>query len=339
MIGRALVRLLYARGHSVRAHGRKREVLEALFSELHTGTPLASVTAGGGAAGGGSPPRLEIVESDFSVLNEIDAELLCKDCSAILHTAALVHRAEADAKEYDSLNVRATELLARAARKSGLSKFIFFSSSSVYGNRATRMVAEASDLHPDTPYAASKIASEKYLQENPAAASTIIVRPSLVFGPGDRGNMLSLIRQVLSGKYFLIGDGAAEKSLIYADDLAEIIALLLEKDLPGFHVFNAAYENPVSVRELSEAILMADGRSSALFCVPENIVSAAAQLANALFGKRSPLSPERLDKLTRDNSISLTKLKSISVDLKPKMGLMESLREELNWARRESIIK
>lgn len=338
MIGRALLRRFFKMGFSVRAQGRNRQALERLLSNMPGQMPLVAATAGGGASEKSTAPLLDLVESDFATLSQSEAEALCRGCSVVVHVAGLVHNAKAEAKDYELLNVRATELLADAARCSRVSKFVFFSSSSVYGNRATKMIAETAELHADTPYAASKIRSEELLRANPPAASTVVVRPALVFGEGDRGNMLPLMRQVLSGKYFLIGTGEAEKSLIFADDLAAIVAGLVETELSGFHIFNAAYENPVTVKELSEAILQAAGRRGQLLSVPESLVNMAAQAANSILGQRSPLSPDRLAKLTRDNSISLLELKKI-MTLSPQLSLKDSLAVELAWARRESLIR
>lgn len=320
MLGRAAVTRFLQDGMRVRAHGRTSvSELRKLFIE------------------GAAAENLEAAIQDFALLDADAALRLCEGCTTVIHSAGLVHQPKAAAEHYEQYNVKATQLFADAARSCGVRQFVFISSSSVYGNRATNMVSENEPLIGDTAYAASKIKSEEYLKTNPPAASTVVLRPALVFGEGDRGNMLSLIRQVLSGKYFLIGDGAARKSLIYSADIALAIGSLLKAPVPGYSVFNIANPEAVSIRRLSEEITFAAGKSHGLFSVPPLVVNAGASIANILLGKRSPLSPERLDKLTRENSVSVEAFKN-KFNFVPQFDLQTALAREINWARATSLL-
>lgn len=317
MIGRAVVNRLLEDGHRVRAHGRSTLALSSIDAS--------------------KKENLEPGIADFAEMQIDEARKLTANCSAIVHCAGLVHQPNAANELYDSLNVRATNLLAEAARANQVEQFIFLSSSSVYGNRATEMISESAELHGDTPYAASKISSEKELNANPPAPSTVILRPSLVFGEGDRGNMLSLIRQVLSGKYFIVGEGSASKSLILANDLASAIAAILKTTSHGCATFNIANPLPVTVKELSESILKAANKPASLPRVPSWIVHTAAGAANCILGKRSPLSPDRLAKLTRSNSVSVDAFTAKYKVAEP-TNLSSALAVEIQWARNENLL-
>src|SRR5262249_2325837 len=131
------------------------------------------------------------------------------------------------------------------------------------------------------------------------------LRPALVFGDGDRGNMIALIKRILGGKYFIVGDGSALKSLIYSRDLAEAISLVVKQRLNGFSVFNIANVEPVTVKKLSETVLLASGKKTELRSLPPFIAKAAAIGLRALFGASSPLTLDQLAKLTRNNSVSV----------------------------------
>lgn len=316
MIGRAVVLRLLQDGIAVRAHGRSSTDLDAIFSSA----PVSKNAL------------LEHAEADFANMDAAAADRLCSGCTGVIHSAGLVHLPESSKSLYDLYNVKASQMLAESAKKAGVKHFIFLSSTSVYGNKATNMIKESDNTDTDTPYAASKKATEDYLRENPPAPSTVALRPSLVFGEGDRGNMLPLIRQVLGGKYFIIGDGDANKSLIYAADLALALSAVLRSSNEGFALYNIANPQPVTVRKLSEAILSAANKDRSLISVPSWVISLAASAANVLLKSRSPLSPDRLAKLTRNNSISVESFQS-KYNFVPRTDLETALRAEIQWAK------
>lgn len=339
-IGRALVFQCLKEGKKVRAHGRSLQALEQVFKCRTESRPAeyalsANSAKKSGLGSDGQECGLEFALADFESLTESQALDLCKGCKSIVHSAGLVHNPAAPRSQYELLNVRASSLLADAAAVCGLDQFVFLSSSSVYGNRETIMVSEKESVQPDSGYAASKIETEAYLEKKLPCPTTIVLRPALVFGEGDRGNMLSLIKQVLGGKYFLVDGGRASKSLIYAQDLACIISALQARELDGFRVFNVANPQPVSMKDLSLSILEAAGRQNTkILSLPGSIVEMLASVANSLLGERSPLSAERLAKLTRNNSISVDALSSL-VDLNERNPLQENLAKEISWARTE----
>ncbi|MBX9721985.1 MAG: SDR family oxidoreductase, partial [Candidatus Obscuribacterales bacterium] len=275
--------------------------------------------------------------ADLSKLTEEKAIELCKGCTAIVHSAGMVHKTNIEKTEYETLNVQATKLLYDAAAKCGVDKFVYLSSSSVYGNRSTQMLEESAELHGDTSYAESKIAAEEYLKANKQIKSTTILRPSLVFGERDRGNMLPLIRQVISGKYFIVGEGSARKSLIYAKDLARAVEMILKNSTDEFEIYNMANPEPVSVKQLSESILSVAGKNSGLISLPTLLVSSAAEIANIVLGKKSPLSADRLAKLTRENTVSVAKFQS-KFNFKPDYNLANALAKEITWARKAGLL-
>lgn len=316
LIGNAIVRDLVQQGLSVRAVIRSKD--HKFLCESAVG-------------------QLSFVESDLLELTEATARKLCEGVTSIVHCAGLVHKPNSKSDLYQRLNEQPTELLAFAAKAENVKQFVFLSSSSVYGNRETHMVSEDEPWISDTPYALSKINCERLLRENPAAESTAIIRPSMVFGEGDRGNMLPLIRQVLSGKYFLISQGQAQKSLIYAKDFARAMRLILERKANGISTYNVANPNPVSMRDLSMNILAAAERPTSIPSIPGALLQPVAALANVVLGARSPLSKDRLDKLTRSNTISIARFCS-DYDFAPQHQLREALTNEIAWARAAKLL-
>src|ERR1700733_7569253 len=140
--------------------------------------------------------RIEIVECDFAKCSDLDSYNLTNGCDTIIHLAGLVHKPQALYQDYELLNVRVTDQLFTAAQANSINTFIFMSSSAVYGNGPFSSVDEDTLLKGETPYAVSKINCEQIL-ERPTNINRIVnLRPAMVFGEGDRGNLIKLIQAI-----------------------------------------------------------------------------------------------------------------------------------------------
>lgn len=259
-------------------------------------------------------------ELDFEAAPQQAYDELVRGCGAVVHCAALVHSRSAGLDLYDRLNVRPTRMLARAAARQGARSFVFFSTQGVYGPGPFEAVGEDAELKPATPYAVSKLRCEEELGAADIA-HRVILRPALVFGEGDRGNLLALIRLIDRGLYWHIAGNATAKSLICAADLAAIVRRCLEL-APGRHVFNAANAQPAGVAELANLIAVTLGRKT-----PRSAPRALVQAAAALLGRR-----DAVRTLSTTTTCSIARLESA---IGPPSGipLGEALAEEIRWAR------
>jgi nucleoside-diphosphate-sugar epimerase len=318
LIGRALAARALQEGKDVRLQGRSVEkVANALYTlKVHT--------------------DLEVVELDLNTADQTKYDRLMNGCSTVIHCAGLVHKSDAPAAQYDALNYRATQLVAAAAKRAKADCFVFLSTSAVYGGGPFVDVDESAPLHGDTPYAVSKIRCEQWLKENPPAPKTVILRPSLVFGEGDRGNLLSLIKQINKGMYFHIGGNNAKKSLIYAGDVALAIDRCISQLGAGYHVFNLANPRTIDVNELSNTIAVCLGKAPPP-TVPEAIVRAGAMLGGAILGDKSPLTVEKMGKLMTTTTCSIKQLVS-TTGFVPAFPLDEAIGAEIQWARAKGIL-
>jgi nucleoside-diphosphate-sugar epimerase len=313
LIGRALAARALREGRDVRLQGRSADkVAQALYS-LNV------------------KEDLQVVELDLQSGDQSQFDRLMNGASTVVHSAGLVHQADAPAALYESLNFRATQMVAAAAKRAKVDCFVFLSTSAVYGNGPFTDVDEYSTLHADTPYAVSKLRSEEWLKENPPAPKTIILRPSLVFGEGDRGNLLSLIKQIHKGLYFHIGGNNAHKSLIYAGDVAQAIDRSAAQLGPGYHILNVANPRTVDVVELSNVIAVSLGKAPPP-TVPEAIVRAGAMLGGTILGDKSPLTVKKMTKLMTTTTCSVKRLVS-ATGFVPAFPLDEAIRAEVQWAR------
>ena len=122
----------------------------------------------------------------------------------------------------------------------GKARLVFTSSVAVYGLNKDN----PSELHPADPfndYGRSKWQAECMLQEwydTHREWNIHILRPTVIFGEGNRGNVYNLLRQITSGRFLMVGDGENRKSMAYVGNVVAFIAFLIENNMEGYHVFN-----------------------------------------------------------------------------------------------------
>lgn len=264
-VGRAVCRILREAGHKVRAGVRST-------STAPPGTePVQMADLGPGA------------EWRDAVTG----------CDAIVHLAARVHvMAE---KEPDPLaafryvNTFGTARLAEQAAARGITRFIFMSTVKVHGESTMgRPFTAADDPNPTDPYAISKLEAEQFLARlAPETGMRIAAfRPPLCYGPGVKGNFLSLMEAIRAGRLLPIGAIENRRSLIYVDNLAGAILAALEAPVPApFEPFLVKDDEDVSSPALARRLGAALGRPARLLPVPVPLL----RLAGALTGRSAQI--------------------------------------------------
>jgi nucleoside-diphosphate-sugar epimerase len=331
LIGRAVCRQLLESGERIRSHvrsaGRASNVFPVGFDNLRAAAQLRAREHGQATQ---TETRMETVSLEFRTATQSEFDQLVDGCHTIIHTAGLVHAPKAGRDLFERLNSDATSKLVTAANRAGVKAFVLFSTSAVYGG-AFENITESAALEPLTPYAASKIASENSVRHLCSAGTRIILRPSIVFGEGDRGNMLALIRQIKKGRYVNIAGNSASKSVISAADAAYAVRLCLKNLTTGLHVLNLANEMPVDVNELSALIAAVLGQRAPL-AVPMPLLLAAATVAESILRNKSPLTKERLSKLSTSTTLDVSALVQ-QTGFAAQCTLKQSLVQEVMWAR------
>ncbi|PWT94564.1 MAG: hypothetical protein C5B53_12835 [Candidatus Melainabacteria bacterium] len=313
LIGRALVsELLSWNNFRIKAHVRNR-----LKAREQIGA-MVDLT------------QVDMEEGDFTRSGEREMGDLTRGCRTIIHAAGLVHQPDASYQEYEVVNVRATQQLAEAAARNGAQSFVFLSSAAVYGPGPFNQVVETAPVNAKTPYAVSKLTSERFLESFKGIPKIVLLRPSLVFGEGDRGNLLSMIKEIKNNRYRLVGDGSSGKSLIYSRDLAQAVALCLEKLPDGFYLFNVANPEPVSIKTLSEEIAKCLDPNAKIASVPSPLARFGLKAAEILMPGKLPTT-EQLDKLTTTTTCSVSKLVA-ATGFRPRNSLQMALKAEIDWA-------
>ena len=141
---------------------------------------------------------------------------------------------------YDDVNVEGARNVCDYCRDNGTRQIIFTSSVAVYGF-APEGTDERGEFNPFNDYGRTKMEAESVYRswqaEDPANRSLVIIRPTVIFGEQNRGNVYNLLRQIASGRFTMFGPGTNRKSMAYVHNIAEFLAYST-KFGPGEHVYN-----------------------------------------------------------------------------------------------------
>jgi nucleoside-diphosphate-sugar epimerase len=203
-------------------------------------------------------------------------------CECIINLAA-EHRDDVlPTSLYFAVNVGGAENLVRAAVEHGVARLIFFSTVALYG-LVQPCADEAAALKPFNAYAQSKAQAEKVYSLWAAvdtARSLLILRPVVVFGEGNRGNVYNLIEQLRRRRLPMIGDGRNYKSLAYVGNIVEFVCQRL--DIQGSELFNYSDPPDRTMRELVALICTLLKRPAPAWAIPYWCGIAAGYASDAL---------------------------------------------------------
>jgi GlcNAc-P-P-Und epimerase len=202
------------------------------------------------------------VSEKFSSLTSIidirDTEKLINDLqvSEWVVLLAAEHRDDVSpASLYYDVNVEGTKNVLDAMNNKNIRKIIFTSTVAVYGlNKESPDEQFKED--PFNDYGKSKWRAEGILRswhnEDPQNRTLIIIRPTVVFGPDNKGNVYTLLKQISSGRFFMIGKGNNKKSMAYVENLVGFIKYCIDENFEGYHLYNYVDKPDYSMNELIE---------------------------------------------------------------------------------------
>jgi nucleoside-diphosphate-sugar epimerase len=201
----------------------------------------------------------------------------------LIHLAGLAHRdlpTDTQVEGFYEANVATTRAIARAATVRQISLFIFISSIGVYGSSRDDVVNPCSVLHPDQPYAESKLAAELALLSAPGRGyPCIILRLPLVYGPDAPGNFGKLLRLISLGLPLPFAALKNRKSFLAVSTLNEIICRLLQRHWQQDYTLIAAEPEAITLAELLRQLSAGVGSRSPLFYVPQWLLKLLFQLS------------------------------------------------------------
>lgn len=202
---------------------------------------------------------------------------------------------------YEEVNVVGAKNICAVAREKNINTIVFTSSVAVYGESNSPRNEEA-DISPSTPYGLSKANAERvYIDwqlESPKSRKLVIVRPTAVFGHGNRGNIYALCKQVAENKFVHIGSGNNKKSLAYVENLASFLAYSLRFE-NGIMIHNYVDKPDFDMNKLIEAVASHTGVRISSFRFPYSFALFASYLWLAIvkiLRLKSSITPNRIRK-------------------------------------------
>jgi nucleoside-diphosphate-sugar epimerase len=220
-----------------------------------------------------------------SILDNDSLKEAMRGIDYIMHLAAKHRFFGVSEQEYYLVNEQGTRNVLEAMTEMEIDKLVFFSTVAVYGD-VIDFTTESTDPHPNNHYGKSKLAAEKVVAEwvkNDPSRLAIIIRPTVIFGPYNKGNVYRLIRQIYYRSYVPIGKGKNIKSVAYVENLIDATLFLMNLNLNGFEIFNYADEPHLEYGELVKLIYQNLNRKSPGFSLPPGTMLKTALIFDKLF--------------------------------------------------------
>ncbi len=301
-IGTRLIGRLSADGHDVTNYDLRRsadDAVETVLGDVNDRTALIEATAG------------------FDVIVNLAAE----------------HRDDVrPVSRYDLVNVRGAHDVVAAAEANGVRQLVFTSSVAVYGLDADDP-GESTPVLPFNDYGRTKLEAEAVYREWADAdpdRGLLIVRPCVVFGEGNRGNVYNLVKQIASGRFVRVGDGSNRKSMAYVGNVVQFLASAMPVR-PGVELVNYADKPDLTTKELVDIVEQSLGkRRITLPAIPLWMGLAAGSVFDgvARVTRRTfPVSRIRVRKFVADTHVNSDRV--MAGGFRPQTPLPEALRRTI----------
>ncbi len=248
----------------------------------------------------------------------------------VIHLAGKAHDLKNISKsvEYFQVNTELTKTLFDAFLDSDAKVFITLSSVKAVADEVNGELTENATPNPITCYGKSKLLAERYIfsKEVPEGKRVYVLRPCMIHGPGNKGNLNLLYQLVSKGIPWPLGAFENSRSFCSIDNLMFIIKELIElKDIPS-GVYNIADDVALSTNEVISVLAESQYRTPKIWKVSKGLIQFVAKIGN-LF--RLPLNEERLQKLTDSYVVSNRKIKSVigkPLPVSSKEGLLKTFK-------------
>lgn len=248
----------------------------------------------------------------------------------VIHLAGKAHDTKqvAEPEEYYQVNTELTKKIFDAFLHSSARVFITLSSVKAAADVVDGVLTEEVLPNPQTHYGKSKLLAEQYILAQPLSPGKriYIIRPSMIHGRGNKGNLNLLYRVVSKNIPWPLAAFNNKRSFCSIENLCFVINELIHREEIPSGVYNMADDEALSTNDLIRAMAESLGRQPKLLSLPVNFIRAFARLGDWL---KLPLNSERLQKLTESYVVSNQKIKTAigkPFPLSAKEGLMRTFR-------------
>ncbi len=254
---------------------------------------------------------MQYFDSEFEFYYFSKNEEININQDVILHLAGKAHdlKNTSKAEEYYIVNTELTKRVFDNFLKSDAKVFITLSSVKAVADNLECVLTEEYTPNPITHYGKSKLLAEEYILSKQISEGkrVYILRPCMIHGPGNKGNLNLLYKIVRNGFPWPLGAFENNRSFCSIDNLCFVIRELIKNDQIPSGVYNIADDKPISTNELINLISVGLGKKSHIWSVPKSLIKSFSKLSDVL---RLPLNSERLSKLTETYIVSNNKIKN-----------------------------
>ena len=250
--------------------------------------------------------------------------------SAIIHLAGKAHDLKNvfQPDEYYQVNFELTKNLYNVFLRSEAKKFIFISSVKAAADHIDIPLTEDYKPNPQTHYGKSKLMAEQYIQSQslPEGKSYYILRPCMIHGPGNKGNLNLLYKFASKSSPWPLGAFENQRSFCSIDNLLFIIKELIEREDISSGIYNVGDDEPLSTNELITLIAESQNRKPRVWRLSKVLIERIAKIGDTL---HLPLNTERLQKLTASYVVSNEKIKNAigkPLPVSSRVGLLKTFQ-------------
>ena len=248
----------------------------------------------------------------------------------VIHLAGKAHdlKKTSNVQEYYVINTDLTKTVFDAFLKSDAKVFITLSSVKAVADQVENILLEEVIPNPLTHYGKSKLLAEEYIicQQIPESKRVYILRPCMIHGPGNKGNLNLLYNLVSKGFPWPLGSYENARSYLSIENLCFIIKeLIMNENIPS-GVYNVADDVPLSTNTIIKLIAETIGKESRILNLSKNLIKVLARVGDLL---KLPLNSERLHKLTESYVVSNAKIKAAiekPLPISSKLGLLKTFQ-------------
>ena len=291
----------------------------------------------------------KVVVGELSDYNLLVKSL--KDIDVVIHLVGIGNVSENSKEAYENyreVNVKGTEVLAKASIKSGVRKFIYLSSIAAMGSKCSGIMDEKSKPCPKIPYEKSKLESELILQDLSKKSNTqfFILRPTWVVGKGDRGrDILKLAKMIKKSLVPLINGGRFYTMLVSVDSVSSAIICCLKRDIKNPEIYIISDKKSYQQRELINMIsssMIKQGLVSGkpfIICIPKFFMFSASfiiEILTRIINIPPFISRERVHSMSQNRHYSISKAeKELGFVPTP---VERAIDDEIKWLNQENKI-
>lgn len=270
---------------------------------------------------------MNYLENEFTFITFNRNNFFQIDENVVLHFAGKAHDLKNTniTKIYYEVNTELTKKIFNAFLQSKASVFITLSSVKAAADIIEGELTETYNPNPITHYGRSKLLAEEYILSKsiPNCKRVYILRPCMIHGNGNKGNLNSLYKLVSKGFPWPLGSFENKRSFCSIDNLCFIIKELIENQEIPSGIYNIADDEPVSTNELITIIADSQSRKPHIWKIPKIIIYTIAKIGDLI---KLPLNSERLQKLTENYIVSNHKI-------------LNAINKTLPFSTKEGLIK